>query len=270
MFSWIPSLSELLAAVPTILSLVAIEGLLSVDNLLVIAAKVKTLDPAMRKKATRLSMVGAYLCRVVALLGAAVLIQHPWIKLCGGAFLLYLMCEHLGAGSEGESSQEDLARKKAGTSFGAVVASLLLANIAFSIDNVVAAVALSPKLWVVVLGVSIGMLTMTFVSGIFSKLLDRFPVLEKLAYVLVGYVGLQIFLEHYFHMETSELQKFAVIVSILAVGLAYDKARFLHPFFGPVLRWLAEIMDDVAELCNTLVKPLAALFALIRRRFTDS
>jgi tellurite resistance protein TerC len=268
MFSWIPSFTDVVAAAPTLLSLVAIEGLLSVDNLLVIAAKVKTLDPAKRKRATRLSMVGAYVCRMLALLGAAILIQHPWIKLMGGAFLLYLMCEHLGRGSDGEASQEALANKKIGTSFGAIVVSLTITNVAFSIDNVVAAVALSPHLWVVILGVSIGMLTMTFVSGVFSKLLDRFPVLENLAYVLVGYVGLQIFLDFFFHMEVSELQKFAVIASILIAGMVYDKATFLHPVLGPVLGWLAEIMDDLAELVNTLAKPLVWLMRCIQEIFT--
>lgn len=268
MFQWIPTLSDLVAAIPTLVSLVVIEGLLSVDNLLVIAAKVKNLDPAMRKRATRLSMVGAYVCRLIALAGAAVLIQHPWIKLLGGAFLIYLMCEHLGMGSEGEVSQETLAERKVGTRFGAIVMSLLLANVAFSIDNVVAAVALSPKLWVVILGVTIGMLTMTFVAGIFSKLLDLFPVLENLAYLLVGYVGMQIFYDYYFETDTGELTKFIIIASILVVGLVYDKATFLHPVCGPVLRWLAEIMDDLAELVNTLIKPITSVFKYLQEKFT--
>jgi len=263
MVPWLPSVAELLAAAPVIASLIAIEGLLSVDNVLIIAARVKSLDEKDRLRARKFAMFGAYGFRVLCLAFASILIQHEWIKLFGGGYLIYLMCEHLGVGESGEVSQEEQAQAKPGT-FASVVTSLLLADMAFSIDNVVAAVALSPKLWVVVLGVSLGMISMFFVAGAFSKLVDRFPILEKLAYLLVGYVGLQIFAEYFFHIEVTELQKFAVIASILVGGIIYDKAKFLHPFVGPVLRWIGEIMDDLAELVNTLVKPLLALGLLVK------
>jgi tellurite resistance protein TerC len=263
MVTWIPSVAELLAAAPIILSLIAIEGLLSVDNVLIIAARVKSLDEKDRLRARKIAMIGAYGFRVLCLAFASILIQYDWIKLFGGGYLIYLMCEHLGVGESGEISQEQQAQTQAVT-FGGVVTSLLLADMAFSIDNVVAAVALSPKLWVVVLGVSLGMISMFFVAGVFSKLVDRFPILEKLAYLLVGYVGLQIFAEYFFHIHVTELQKFGVIASILVGGIIYDKAKFLHPFVGPVLRWIGEIMDDLAELVNTLVKPLLALGSLVK------
>lgn len=261
---WLPSVAELLAAAPIILSLIAIEGLLSVDNVLIIAARVKSLDEKDRLRARKIAMMGAYGFRVLCLVFASVLIQYDWIKLFGGGYLIYLMCAHLGVGESGETSQEAQTQAKAVT-FGTVVTSLLLADMAFSIDNVVAAVALSPKLWVVVLGVSFGMISMFFVAGVFSKLVDRFPILEKLAYLLVGYVGLQIFAEYFLHIHVTEIQKFAVTASILVGGLLYDKAKFLHPIVGPVLRWIGEIMDDLAELVNTLVKPLLALGALLFR-----
>ncbi|CAN5367234.1 hypothetical protein BH11CYA1_BH11CYA1_46090 [soil metagenome] len=263
---WLPSVAELLAAAPVIASLIAIEGLLSIDNMLVIAVRIKGLDEKDRKRAYRLSMLGAYGFRLLCLAFAAILIQHEWLKLVGGGYLIYLMCEHLGVGETGESSQEEQIQKRP-SSLAATVVSLMLANIAFSIDNVVAAVALSPKLWVVILGVSLGMISMFFVAGVFSKLVDRFPILEKLAYLLVGYVGLQIFAEYFYHIEVTEIQKFAVIATILVGGIIYDKAKFLHPIVGPLLHWIGEIMDGLAELVNTLVKPLFACGELVKRVF---
>jgi len=263
MNSWLLSLGELITAAPVIFSLIAIEGLLSVDNVLIIAARVKHLPDAERLRARKYAIMGAYGFRLLCLLFASILIEHEWVKVLGGGYLIYLMCQHLGVGEAGESSQQQQSDSRQGSGFTAAVVSLLVADAAFSIDNIVAAVALSPKLWVVVLGVTLGMVSMFFVAGTFSKLVDRFPILEKLAYVLVGYVGLQIFAEYFFHLHVSELQKFGTIAGILVGGLLYDRATFLHPLLSPIFRWLAEVMDNLAELVNTLFKPVVSLVQTI-------
>lgn len=67
---WFPSVAELLAAAPIILSLIAIEGLLSVDNVLIIAARVKSLDEKDRLRARKIAMMGAYGFRVLCLVFA--------------------------------------------------------------------------------------------------------------------------------------------------------------------------------------------------------
>jgi tellurite resistance protein TerC len=58
-------------------------------------------------------------------------------------------------------------------------------DLIFSIDNVVAAVSLSDKIWVVMLGVGIGILTMRFAAGVFSYAVEREPILQQAAYVLI-------------------------------------------------------------------------------------
>lgn len=257
--SHVPSMAELIAAGPIILSLVILEGLLSVDNALVLAAMVKHLPQKQQSLALKAGLIGAYVLRGVALVFVGFLIANPWIRLVGGAYLIYLMCSHLGVGEEGE---EDAHQAKA-AGFWATVVAVEIADLAFSIDNVIAAVALSPKLWVVVLGVFIGILAMRFVAGAFIKLLDKFPILAKIAYVLVGFIGVILVTEYFFHFELHGMQKFACILGIIAFGMIYDKVTFLQRVLGPVFTWLGQVMGNVAELVDSLLKPVTALFGLI-------
>src|SRR5205823_11523228 len=122
--------------------------------------------------------------------------------------------------------------------FWATVIAVEFADMAFSIDNILAAVALSPKLWVVLAGVFIGILAMRFVAGIFVKLIEKFPILAQIAYVLVGAIGLQLVAEHIWHFELNEVHKFAGIMGIIVFGLLYDRSTLLQKVLGPVFNWL--------------------------------
>ena len=100
--SHVPTGAELIAEAPIILTLILIEGLLSVDNALVLATMVRHLPEKQQKFALKAGLLGAYLFRGVALVFVGFLIANPWIKLVGGAYLIYLMCSHLGVAEEGE------------------------------------------------------------------------------------------------------------------------------------------------------------------------
>src|SRR6185503_13621572 len=97
--------------------------------------------------------------RGLMLLMASYVIANPWLRLLGAFYLIKLAFENLGVSEhpEGESGTE--TRTSAGT-FWSIVLSVELADLAFSIDNVVAAVALSNELWVVMLGVALGIVTL--------------------------------------------------------------------------------------------------------------
>src|SRR5262249_43996627 len=135
-----------------------------------------------------------------------------------------------------------------------------IADMAFSIDNIIAAVALSPKLWVVIAGVCIRILALRFVAGVFVKLIDRFPILAKIAYVLVGAIGVQLVAEHFFHFELHEVGKFAGILSIIGFGLLYDRVKFLQTLLGPIFNWLGQVMGNISELIDSLLVPVKLPF----------
>jgi len=245
-------MTELISALPIIVSLIILEGLLSVDNALVLAAMVSHLPDKQRTWALRAGLLGAYVLRGASLAFVSILIANPWIKLVGGGYLIYLMCSHLGVNEEGE---QDAHNGKA-MGFWATVFAVELADMAFSIDNIIAAVALSPKIWVVITGVFIGILAMRFVAGVFVKLIDRFPILAKIAYVLVGAIGIQLVAEHFFHFELHEIGKFSIILGIIGFGLLYDRVKVLQKVLGPLFNWLGQVMGNVSELIDSLLVPV--------------
>ena len=97
-------MESIIAALPIIISLIILEGLLSVDNALVLAAMVKHLPEKQQNLALKAGLIGAYVLRGVSLLFVGFLIANPWVRLVGGAYLIYLMCKHLGIGEEGEEN----------------------------------------------------------------------------------------------------------------------------------------------------------------------
>src|SRR3954453_10073286 len=78
----------------TIALLVALEGLLSADNAMVLAVLVLGLPKAQQRKALRYGIIGAFAFRSVAILLAAFLIRLGWVKLVGSGYLLYLVYRH--------------------------------------------------------------------------------------------------------------------------------------------------------------------------------
>ncbi len=176
----------------TVGTLVLIEGLLSADNALVLAILVRHLPGPERKKALRYGIWGAFVCQFVCILFATWLIKLWYFKVGGAAYLLYIAISHL-IRHDPEHTVEAKAVSRAG--FWKTVAIVELTDLAFSIDSILAAVAMSDKLWVVYLGGAIAIVTMRFVAGKFLHLLDRFPALSIGAYLLVIWIGLKLLID---------------------------------------------------------------------------
>src|ERR1700704_1657686 len=84
----------------TVALLVALEGLLSADNAMVLAVLVLGLPKAEQQKALRYGMGGAFAFRSIATLLAIYLIRLFWVKLVGAAYLLYLVYRHFSGGED--------------------------------------------------------------------------------------------------------------------------------------------------------------------------
>lgn len=174
--------------IATIGTLALLEGLLSADNALVLAVLIKHLPPSQRKKALSYGLVGALVFRLICILVAAWLIHVWYFKAAGSAYLLYISAKHLWTKDEVREAEKGAKY----LSFWKTVAIVEVTDIVFAIDSILAAVALSPKIWVVYTGGILGVVTMRFVAGGFLKLMERFPGLEKGAYILVGWIGLKL------------------------------------------------------------------------------
>src|SRR4051812_5314235 len=241
-------------AIWIILSLIVIEGLLSVDNALAIAALASHLPRQQRKLALRLGIIGAYAFRGVALLLATWIIDNAWLKLIGAAYLIYLMCSHLG--SSGEEEHPDLAplRKKPG--LWMTIVQIELMDLSLSIDNVVAAVVMSPRFWVVFTGVAIGILALRFLAGYAIRLLERYPLLKDTAFVLVGYVGLLLVFEIGTGNEVHSTGKFLGIIAIVVLTLIYSRSPALQRVLRPAIKWSRKLMHWLAVAVDFLLLPI--------------
>lgn len=263
----IPSGGEIVTAIPIILSLIVIEGLLSVDNALAIAAVAAQLPGKQRYRALKYGIVGAYVFRGLALGFAAFVIANPWLRLIGAAYLLYLMSSNLGC----DSAEEQGAEIRAGPSFVATILRIELLDLSLSIDNVVAAVAFSSKLWIVCTGVFIGILTLRFLAGYCIRLLEIYPILGKTAFLLVGYVGVLLVAEEASRMMGGNLHveatgKFVGIVVIIAVTLVYSQFRAVRTLARPLIAVSLPAMRAFATALELLTWPITRTIEAVRER----
>ncbi len=247
-------------ALPVIMGLVLIEGLLSVDNALAIAAMASHLDEKQRAKAMNIGYIGAYGFRLVALLFASWIIHNHWVMLVGALYLVWLMCAHF-AGQKDIGEDEGEAVNVHHRTFASTIAMISLMDLSLSVDNVVAAIALSPKdLWPVYVGVTIGIIALRLVAGMAIKMIVKYPVLEHTAFILIGYVGLLLLSELHFHDFFEEMGplkvkilKFAGIILITVLTIAWSRIEVMQKVLNPILRVLLLPMNLVAALIGAVI-----------------
>ncbi len=126
------------------MGLILIEGLLSVDNALAIAAVASHLDEKKRRVAMNIGYIGAYGFRVLALLFASYIIDNHTIKFVGALYLVWLMCAHF-AGQKEIAGEEGEAVNVHHRTFAGTITMIALMDLSLSVDNVVAAIALSER-----------------------------------------------------------------------------------------------------------------------------
>lgn len=194
---------DLKAAGFVILNLIIIESLLSVDNAAVLATMVMDLPKEQRKKALKYGIIGAYVFRGICLVLAAYIIQLAWLKALGGLYLLWLAFNYFRTKSTPDKKDDTLNKteksfyKKFVGKLGPFWTTVILVEImdlAFSIDNVFAAVAYTDNIYLIMIGVFIGILAMRFVAQGFVKVLEIFPFLEGAAFSVIAILGLKLLL----------------------------------------------------------------------------
>jgi len=269
---YLPSLVDLQAAIPVIISLIIIEGLLSVDNALAIAAMASHLPGEQKQLALRLGIIGAYVFRGIALFCAGAIIANPWLKIVGAAYLVYLMSQHFAekaAEEEAEEAAGEGAVHAAGRGLVATIIGIEIMDLSLSVDNVVAAVALSDKLWVVCTGVFIGILALRFVAGLCIKLIERFPILESASFILIGYVGGLLITELVAQVHIGPLGKFVGIIIIIALAILYAEVGGFRKVAQPVLKVFLPVMKlvdfVVGGIFQLIFWPFKKAWSLVRR-----
>jgi YkoY family integral membrane protein len=188
--------------------LILLEGLLSADNALVLAIMAKHLPEEQQKKAINIGLLLAFIFRIGAIFIISYLF-HVWqVQAIGAAYLIFISLKHL------LKKHNDEKEKKV-KSYGMTVAQIALADIAFAVDSILAAVALvvdlpntpmreiggmdGAKFIVIIIGAIAGLIVIRFAAGVFVKLLTKRPSLEKAAMLLVGWVGVKLLMHTLAH-----------------------------------------------------------------------
>ncbi len=179
--------------------LVALEAVLSADNAIALAAISRRLhDPDRQRQALNIGLLMALVLRL-GLIVAARWVLHAWpLQLLASGYLLWLCGDHMvgllrrSSDSEDGDEEHDKDSSLVGASLMSVVATLAFTDLAFSLDSVAAAVAVTDRLPLVMAGGVIGVLALRLTAGLFIRWLEVFRHLETAGYLAVGLVGIRL------------------------------------------------------------------------------
>jgi len=198
------------------LNILILEIVLSIDNAAVLAAMVKELPKNQQRKALTYGIAGAYLFRGLALVFASFLINLIWLKIVGGLYLIYLAYKALFGHGESGGSGMNVKIPWLSQLWSTIVA-IEIMDLVFSIDNVFAAVAFTSNISLICGGVFIGILAMRFATTKFVKILEKNPILEKVAYWVIGALGLKLISSYWLHnLNTESVDAVFSILTLLA------------------------------------------------------
>ncbi|WP_025783587.1 TerC family protein [Sporosarcina sp. D27] len=190
-----------------LLVLIVLEGLLAADNAVVMAVMVKHLPKVQQQKALFYGLLGAFVFRFTALFFITYLVNYWEIQALGAVYLLYISAKNIYDQRHHKSS-DPTKKKRKESGFWVTVLKVELADIAFALDSMLAAVALAvtlPELGnfhigginggqftVMLVGGIIGLVMIRFAARQFVTLLEKFPALETAAFLIVGWVGVKL------------------------------------------------------------------------------
>lgn len=175
----------------TVLFLVFLEGLLSLDNALVLAMVVRHLPVHQQRKALTYGIWGAFLFRFIALFWLTHIMALNWVKIVGGVYLLFVAMKE----AFGEDSEAKSAIPASLLTFWRIIFVVEGLDIAFSADSILAAVSVSQNYWIVMTGGILGIIMMRFAARGFVILMEKFPRLEQTACLLISLIGVKLLIQ---------------------------------------------------------------------------
>ncbi|MEM5787531.1 MAG: TerC family protein [Syntrophobacteraceae bacterium] len=205
-----------------LLSIVIIDLVLAGDNAVVIAMAVKNLHGRTRTLGIALGAGGAVLVRVVATFVVSQLLAIQFIKLAGGAVLIWIAVKLLVQGSEDEN------HKEAGNLWQAFWI-IIVADMSMGIDNMLAVGAASHgNLFLLLFGLGLSIPFVVFMSNLLAKIMDRYPIILYIGAGILGKVGGEMMITDPFVnslLHPNAIVKYGVMVFFTVLVIALG--RFL-------------------------------------------
>lgn len=216
--------------VTSLLEILGVNIILSGDNAVVIALAARNLPRKQQRMAIILGSGVAILLRVVLTLVAAEMLKLPWLRLAGGALLLWI---GVGLLIDDDDDGHDAA---AGKGLWAAVRTIVIADFVMSLDNVLGvAAAAKGHFGLLITGLILSIPLIMFGSGIILRIMDRFPVIITIGAALIGYVAGEMLVEEPVLAPWIDIFKdwahhgvpivCAIIVVVVGTGLARRAER---------------------------------------------
>nr|WP_245894150.1 DUF475 domain-containing protein [Chamaesiphon polymorphus] len=202
----------------SLLVLVALESVLSADNAVALASISQGLaDDKLRRQALNIGLILAYILRMILILAATWVVRYWQFQVLGAAYLLWLVFQYF-------TSKESADGKHHGSEFTSIwqaIPTIAITDLAFSLDSVATAIAVSTDTWLVISGATIGIIVLRFMAGLFIRWLDEYTYLEDAGYITVGLVGIKLLVRAGFpELEIPEILVVAIVGIIFAWGFS--------------------------------------------------
>ncbi|MDJ0846605.1 TerC family protein [Crocosphaera sp.] len=169
--------------------LIALEAVLSADNAIALAAIAQGLkSPKLQRSALNVGLVVAYVLRMSLILTATWVVKFWQFELLGAIYLLWLVFNYF-------TSQENENHHHHGpefTSLWQAIPLIAITDLAFSLDSVTTAIAIADEVWLILVGGTIGVITLRFLAELFIRWLQEYTYLEDAGFITVGFVGLRL------------------------------------------------------------------------------
>ncbi|WP_185864405.1 DUF475 domain-containing protein [Blattabacterium cuenoti] len=182
-------------SISIVVNLFIIESILSIDNAAMIASMIMQLKKEDRNKAIKYGIIGSYFFRGICLIFASFLIKIWWLKPIGGCYLIFIGLNHFFRQKGFQKIKKSKLKKE--NNFWRIIILIEMIDLAFSIDNIFASVALSENIIIIFFGVFIGILSIRLVSQFFIKLMEKFPKLETSSFYIIIILGIKLILSSF-------------------------------------------------------------------------
>ena len=167
-----------------VVEIILVNILLSGDNAVVIALACRNLATRQRRLGIFWGVMGAIVLRIVLTFFAMTLLANPYLKLVGGALLVWIGIKLIAEDDSGEH------KVKASDRLLTAVWTIIVADLIMSLDNVMAvAAAAKGNVPLIVFGLIVSIPIVIVGSQIIMRLIERFPVLVLGGGGLLGYIA---------------------------------------------------------------------------------
>jgi predicted tellurium resistance membrane protein TerC len=237
----------------SILTLIFLEIVLGIDNIIFISISANKLPEEQQAKATNIGLILAMVLRVVLLLGISVLVamEEPWLHLdflgmhgdfsgqsfilfAGGLFLLYKSVSEIHHKLEGIEHGPEAANNKAKASLGSVIFQITLINIVFSFDSILTAVGMTNNLegangpqgemLIMIVAVVLSVLIMMLFATPVGRFVNKHPTIQILGMSFLLLIGFMLIAEaaHLAHFEVAGQTVGAIPKGYLYFAIAFS------------------------------------------------